>query len=117
MELVDFWYRSETKKYMVRVKCLKCQQTYSKPWSEFLKNPNCPFCVGRELLNTQAVKTLLPTEYELLSEYSSRDEKVLVRHKCGFIWKTKVKNFMITLDARIVTRNAAKANKKSQIGL
>lgn len=112
MELVDFWYRQETKKYMVRVKCLKCQQVYSKPWGEFLKNPHCPFCVGRELLNTQAVKALLPTEYELLSEYSSTNEKVLVKHKCGFIWKTKVKKLYDNFGCPHCNKKRSKGEQK-----
>lgn len=90
IQFVEYWYKKETQKNMVRAKCLKCNQIYSKPFTEFLKNCNCPFCVGRELLNTQAVKSLLPSEYELLDEYKSNQIPVRIKHSCGFIWKTKV---------------------------
>lgn len=91
VKFLRYWYKEDTRKNMIEVLCLDCNQVYSKPFSEFKKNYKCPFCKGKELLNTQAVKSLLSDEYELLSEYKGTNKKVLVKHlKCGFIWKTTV---------------------------
>lgn len=97
---------------MVRVKCLKCNQIYSKPFSNFIKNDKCPFCIGKELLNTQAVKALLPIEYELLSEYHSTDKKIYVRHNCGFIWKTKAKFLYDYIGCPICNKKRSKGEQK-----
>lgn len=40
-------------------------------------------------MNTIAYQSILPKEYTLLFEYKGQEEKVLIRHKCGFIWKIK----------------------------
>ncbi len=112
IEFIEYWHNSDTQKNMVCVKCLKCEQIYSKPLSEFLKNDKCPFCIGRESLNTQAVKALLPAEYELLDEYKSTNQKVHVRHKCGFIWAVKVKTLYNSVGCPHCNKKESKGEQK-----
>ena len=89
-----FGYKEETKKYTVKVECPHCQQTFVKTWADYLKHAECPFCENKQKMNTQAFKSLLPEEYELLSEYTNTDCKILVRHNCGFIWKISAHGFL-----------------------
>lgn len=89
IELINFDYRENTKKYSVNVKCLLCNQIFNKDISTFLKNQDCPYCKNRHNLNTKGFQASLPEEYTLLSEYTGTENKILIRHKCGFIWKIK----------------------------
>lgn len=82
-----FGYNKD-KKYTITVKCNKCNQFYTKTWQSFLKNSDCYYCGNKQKMNTTAYKTLLSSEYTLLSDYIASDSKITVRHKCGFIWKT-----------------------------
>ena len=110
---IRHWWKPDTLKHMTEVKCLRCGQIYSKTNSDFLKNPNCPYCVGKELLNTQAVKAILPQEYELLSEYKSTNEKVKIRHlTCGFIWETKVKKLYNYIGCPHCNKKKSKGEQK-----
>lgn len=94
INFIDYWYKADTKKNMVQVKCLDCNQTYSKPIGEFLKNYKCPYCKGKQLINTKAVQALIGDDYEVMSEYKDIYTKVLLRHKkCGFVFKILPKNF------------------------
>lgn len=77
------------KKYTVAYECNLCNQIVMKPWGEFLKYPNCYFCNTKQKLNTKSYQAILPQEYTLLSEYKGQEEKVLIKHKCGFIWKIR----------------------------
>lgn len=108
-----FWYKEETQKYMVEVKCLKCNQLYSKTLTEFLQNKNCPYCIGKEILNTEAFKSLIPEEYEILSEYKTRIEKVKVRHKkCGFIWESPAKKLYNYIGCPHCNKKRSKGEQK-----
>lgn len=85
-ELIEYGYKEDTKKYTITVKCNKCKQLVTKPITEFCKCPDCYYCETKQKINTQAFKALLPSEYELLSEYKDIETKVLIRHSCGFCW-------------------------------
>lgn len=86
---VSYGYKKDTKKYTITVKCNKCNQLITKPTLEYCKCPDCYYCETKQKMNTQAYKALLPKEYELLSEYKGLEEKVLIRHECGFIWSIR----------------------------
>lgn len=45
-------------------------------------------------MNTQSFKSLLSKDYELLSDYKGSNSKILVRHKCGFVWKASAHSFL-----------------------
>lgn len=86
-ELIKFNYDREKKKSQVFVLCKKCQQIYVKSFQSFFHNAECPYCENRQLFNNQAFLTVLSKEYQPLEEYKGYDNKILIRHECGFIWK------------------------------
>lgn len=94
IEFLDFGYREQTKKYTVNILCHNCEQIFSKDWESFLINQTCPYCYSKHNINTLGFKAILPKEYKLISEYSGTENKVLIRHECGFIWSIKPHNFV-----------------------
>lgn len=106
---INFGYKESTKKYTITVQCNKCTQIYTKTWTDFLKKPSCPFCENKQKMNTQGFKTLLPLEYELLSDYKDQKTKILIRHNCGFIWKISPHSFLSHT-------GCPKCNKKRSMG-
>lgn len=97
------------KKYYIELQCPTCKQIYKKPITVFLKNASCYYCENRHNLNTQGFASTLSSEYTLLSEYKGLDEKVLVKHSCGFVWSVvprKLYNY----------RGCPKCNKKRSQG-
>ena len=87
LQFQEFGYNYKLKKNTVTVLCTHCNQVFTKPTIEFKKYPSCPYCEGKELLNTKAYSANLPSEYKLLSEYVDQNTKVTIQHSCGFIWK------------------------------
>ena len=94
IDFLSFDYREKTKKYTVNILCKVCNQIFNKDWKTFLNNQNCPYCYSRHNLNTQGFQAVLPSEYSLITEYKNTEEKVLIRHECGFIWNIKPHNFI-----------------------
>lgn len=89
IEWKSFSYRQNTKKYSVQVHCLLCGSDFEKDWESFMINQTCPYCQSKHNLNTAGFQTMLPAEYTLVSEYTGTENKVLIKHQCGFIWKIK----------------------------
>ena len=87
-DLVETYYDDSQQKYRVKVHCLTCGQIYDKSYQSYMNHPDCPYCENRQLLNTEGVKALLPAEFSLLEEYKDEKTKILIKHSCGFIWKT-----------------------------
>lgn len=106
---ISFGYDVAIKKYLVTLECSKCKQVFTKSWQGYLKNSQCPFCENKQKMNTQGFKELLPDEYELLGEYKDQQTKILVRHKCGFIWKISPHGFLSHI-------GCPKCNKKRSAG-
>lgn len=94
IEFVDFGYREYSKKYTVSIWCNNCRQLFNKDWESFLINQMCPHCNSRHNLNTLSFKAILPEEYELIGDYTGTENKVLIRHNCGFIWNIKPHTFI-----------------------
>ena len=94
IEFLSFDYRERTKKYSINILCKVCNQVYNKTWVDFIKNQSCPYCQSRHLLNTQGFAAALPEEYQLISNYNGNENKVLIKHNCGFIWNIKPHNFI-----------------------
>lgn len=94
LKLEGYQKDEKNKKNLVVCKCEHCNQIFSKPVSEFLKHPKCPYCQGKEKMNTQSFAANLPKDYELLSEYKNCEEKVKIRHSCGFVWLIKPKKML-----------------------
>lgn len=90
----NFGYDESNKKYLISVTCNSCGQVFTKPWTDFIKKNSCPYCENKQRMNTEGLKAILPSEYELLSEYKDCSTPVLVRHECGFIWKTRPKGLV-----------------------
>ena len=87
LQFQEFGYNYQLNKGTVTILCSHCGQIFTKPNIEFKKHPHCPYCEGKELLNTAAYAANLPTEYTLLGDYIDQNTKVTIRHSCGFIWK------------------------------
>lgn len=94
IKFLEFGYREITKKYTVNILCNQCHQVFNKDWESFLKNQKCPYCYSKHNINTLGFKAILPEEYTLISEYSGTENKVLIKHNCGFIWNIKPHNFV-----------------------
>jgi len=94
IEFINFDYRDKTCKHTVNILCKKCNQIFNKDWESFLKNQTCPYCCSKHDLNTLGFKATLSDEYELIGNYVNTETKVLIRHKCGFIWNIKPHNFI-----------------------
>ena len=94
IDFINFDYRDKTHKHTVNTLCKKCGQIFNKDWESFLNNQTCPYCNSKHDLNTEGFKTILPSEYELINKYINTETKVLIRHKCGFIWNIKPHNFI-----------------------
>lgn len=107
---IKFYFDEKNQKHRVQVKCEQCGQIINKSYQDYLLHPSCPYCENRELLNTQAIKILLPKEFELLEDYKNESTKVLIRHKCGFIWKTYPRHLISG------THGCPKCNKKRSKG-
>ena len=84
-KFVQFGTREKTKKSTVTVLCKKCGQEYEKTYQDFLKNQKCQYCENCHNMNHQAFLLKVPKEYTPLEEYAGMDNKILFRHKCGFI--------------------------------
>lgn len=78
-----------------RFLCECCNNTFSREPARFLKNQKCPICESRcvSIPLAQFKKELLAygSDYDIVNEsqYKNLHEKILFRHKCGFIWKAK----------------------------
>lgn len=94
IDFINFDYRDKTRKHTINVLCKKCGQKFNKDWESFLNNQTCPYCYSKHDLNTEGFKAILPDEYELVNEYVNTETKILIRHKCGFIWNVKPHNFI-----------------------
>lgn len=94
IDFINFDYRDKTRKHIVNILCKKCGQIFNKDWESFLNNQTCPYCHSKHDLNTEGFKAILPSDYELINEYVNTETKVLIRHKCGFIWNVKPHNFI-----------------------
>lgn len=94
IKFINFDYKEKTKKYSVNILCEKCKQIFNKDFESFLKNQKCPYCDSNHNLNTLGFSAILPEEYKLISDYNGTENKVLIRHTCGFIWKIKPHNFI-----------------------
>ena len=90
---LSFDYRERTKKHSINILCKKCNQIYNKTWEDFIKNQTCPYCQSKHNLNTSGFAASLPEEYQLISEYTGNENKILIKHDCGFIWHIKPHNF------------------------
>ena len=106
---ITYGYKADTKKYTITVQCGKCGQLITKPLTEFCKCPDCYFCETKQKMNTAAFSSLLPKEYTLLSEYKGQQERVLIKHECGFIWTVIPHSFL-------QYRGCPKCNRKRSKG-
>lgn len=94
IRFLSFDYREKTKKHTVNIYCNNCQQVFNKTWQGFLNNQTCPYCFSRHNINTLGFKKILPKEYTLINDYTGTENKVLIKHKCGFIWNIKPHTFI-----------------------
>lgn len=76
------------------VKCLKCNSIYIKKGYNFLDGRKVSIC--KKCFPTQEgifENDYIPPEgYTLIEPYQGAHKNILVRHKCGFIWKVKPNN-------------------------
>lgn len=87
----------------VRIKHNKCGSIYSTRPASFKEGHRCYNCAMKQVGELRRISSyefyervykLLGSDYEI-SEFSTRNEKVLVKHKrCGNLWKTAAKNIL-----------------------
>lgn len=89
-EFIKIGYKENLHKPTIIYKCLKCNQEIEKPFVEFLKYPTCIYCrENSKRRNTIGLIYQLPKDIIPLEEYKGKEEKILFKHSCGFIFKTK----------------------------
>lgn len=73
---------------MAKVQCENCGQIYEKIGLRFLdkrKISICKICFPTQP-NQKKETFPLPDDYEYVEPYQGMAHKVLIRHKCGFVW-------------------------------
>lgn len=96
--LEEIWEVNKKNKWL----CKKCNHSFERSPSDFLKNSKCPWCEGRfQVLSEEVINEKTYEKYGL--EYSilsfgykeKKTRRILVKHNiCGFIWSTAMHNFL-----------------------
>jgi len=94
----------------VEVQCIECGKISTKPFSDLARGKGC-LCSVKNRMTPQEVfeKEIFNLGYFPVEEYKGRFNKILIKHKCGFIWKTMPKNL-------IDGKGCPKCNKKTSKG-
>lgn len=86
----------------LRVRCKKCKAEQKRSVDSLIKNQGCQICElkqGKRKTHKQfckEIEELYGEEYEVLTEYKTAYEPVLLRHNlCGKIYKTKPHNILM----------------------
>lgn len=79
---------------MATFKCNICNKEFTREPNRFLKNSTCPSCGRTGTMSFEKFMEELNKRYELdeytiiePEKYNRTHDKMLVQHKCGFIWK------------------------------
>lgn len=82
--------------------CNRCGKKFNREYNRFLKNPTCPSCDTYSQTNLNAwwdkfIQNHNEEDYEVLEpeKWEGTHKDILIRHKCGFIWKAKPCNLYI----------------------
>lgn len=95
LEFERLGYNHTLHKPTVIYKCKICDSLNEKPFTEFIKYPTCIHCgTNTKRRNTEGLNLILPEEFEILEEYKGQCNKILFRHKCGFIFKIRPKDLI-----------------------
>lgn len=88
-------YNENLHKPTIIYTCKKCDCDTEKPFAEFIKYPTCIHCgQNSKRKNSKTLQLIIPEGFELLEEYTGQYNKVLFRHKCGFIFKVRPKDLI-----------------------
>ena len=109
---LQYGYRQNTKKNIVKIYCRKCGENFEKTYQDFLKNSDCPHCETKQDRTTVSFQKEIGSDYLLLSEYKGCEEKVLVKHKCGFTWTITPKKLIHYSGCPKCNRNMSKGEYK-----
>lgn len=100
-------------------KCLKCGNIFKRKPNVFLKTQKCPYCESRSKkkphsLFLEDLKNAGLEDYEILEEYNTAHNKILVRHDCGFIYKVTPHNLLSGKGCPKCSKKVSKGEKKIQ---
>ena len=113
LSFLTFGYNSKLYKNTVSFHCNICGNDSSKQLIQFEQRPFCSYCsAGAKKMNTAGFNTRLPEGYMLLEEYKGTDEKVLFKHKCGFIWRTAPHNIISGTGCPKCAKGKSKGEKR-----
>ena len=83
-------------------KCDICKKEFTREPNRFLKNPTCPSCERTGTMSFEKFMEELNKRYELdeyvlvePEKYNKTHDKMLVRHKCGFVWKISPSDLLL----------------------
>lgn len=94
----------------VEVQCIECGKISTKSFSDLAKGKGCLCSVKNRMIPQEVFeKEIFDLGYFPIEEYKGRFHKILIKHKCGFIWKTMPKNL-------IDGKGCPKCNKKTSKG-
>ena len=91
------WYSNKNSKsnFTIKLKCKNCGYELERTIGDLRKAQDCPICNGHKV-NTESFSKWLENsiynDYTLVGNYKGKENKVLIRHKCGFIFKAKPEN-------------------------
>ena len=82
----------ETGKTTIQVKGKKCGHVFNIRAADLLNKGNCPVCYEEKIIqskinNREKIHEILGTEYEIINDFTSFDNKVVFKHiPCGTIY-------------------------------
>lgn len=96
------------------VKCLTCGTSYVKNGEYFLDKRKVSICKKCFPTRPNTLKETyeLPEGYEYVEEYKGMQNKVLIKHECGFIWKITPSNIKMGKGCPKCNRKISKGEQK-----
>lgn len=96
------------------VKCKTCNTIYIKKGKYFLDKRKISICKKCYLTHTNIKKEtfILPEGYNYIEPYNGMHNKILIRHKCGFIWKITPNNLKLGKGCPKCNRKKSKGEQK-----
>ena len=109
------WYSNHSAKsnFTLRLKCKECGYELDRTINTLRKSIDCPVCNGHIVTSesfSKWLKNSIYNDYTLINDYKGHEDKVLVRHKCGFIFKVK------PINVKTWGMKCPKCNKNISIG-
>lgn len=78
----------------IACECTVCGNITTKTMYDYERGRGCLYCSGTNIKSTKDFEKELDDGYTLLSEYKNANQKVVLKHDCGFIYKVTPHNYL-----------------------